>query len=203
QDFIDNNKVVIKNNHTSFTFGFNAGVFYPSDVNNYIYSWLENKYGSINSGYNLDIYLNLSLSLGFSHKLNKNLEIKPMIELSMAPKIITVYADDIETYSFNKVSPGVLGLFHIPVGKHKHSLFFGGGVLYNFLSFKEFKDSSLGWRAIGGFSFMNHKNFNPQVFMGWDQAIGKATNNSYNSYINSNSIDLDYSSFKIGTYLNF
>lgn len=204
----NNNQIVVKTNHVSFSLGVNFGIFYPTDVNNYIEDVM---FGSSYSGdyyssydtYNTELYLNMSLSLGLGYRISEFFELKPMVEFSAAPKVVAM-EDDVESYSFNKVSPGVLGIFHIPVGKHKHSFFLGAGPFYNKLSFKEFKDSSLGWRAIAGFSFMNHKSFNPQVYMGWDQAKGTSsqTYTDY-EYFYTYNMDLNYSSFKIGTYLNF
>ncbi len=165
------------------------GFYNPEDVN----AWIENDLGSyyITSGTS-DLILNINMGIGFGFRFFNLVEIQPLIEYSVSPKVITG-AD--KTYNFTKFSGGMMTNFLAPLSPtKKNSIIIGVGLLSNSMSFEDFSGSSVNPRFQTGVS-INNKRFNPQVIIAYD--LAKTTDDEYEGF------ELDYSSVRIGVNLNF
>jgi hypothetical protein len=178
---------------SSFDFKFfpsiHFGFFNPSDVNAYIENDLSEY--SIEFG-TTDLVMNFNIGLGASLRFFSLFEIQPVFEYSIAPKIISG-AD--ESYSFTKMSGGVIANFLIPLSdSKKHSVVIGAGMLFNQMNFEEFSGTSFNPRFQAGIS-LNNRKFNPQIILAYD--LAKANDSDFEDF------ELDYSSVRIGVNLNF
>ena len=181
-----------KEKNLYFGIGFGFGFFYPSDVNDYIKA--NTKDIIITSGIE-DLFLNLVGRVSLTYRINKTIDISLIGEYAWAPKYISVSGGDDEYFHFDRVSPGFIAKFHIPIGSGKHSIFLAPGLLYNFMKFEEFKANAIGARLEAGLSF-NFGKFNLQPFICYDYI--KATDNSYIP-----EFELNYSGAQIGVDFNF
>ena len=164
------------------------GFFYPDDVNSYIANDLS---GYIITQGTSDLILNINLGMGFGFRFANLFEIQPIVEYSIAPKII-INID--KSYSFNKFSGGIMANFLIPVASNrKHSIIIGGGMFYHNMTFEKFSGNTIDPRFQAGFSINNNR-FNPQIILSVDLAKTEADNNEY--------FELDYTSVRIGVNLN-
>lgn len=171
-----------------FGVGIDIGGFYPSDVNDYIDSHLPS--GETSFGFR-GVYANFGLHLALDYKIYKNWEFQWVTEGVMAPKYVVSNVGD---YYFNfwRISTGIMGNFHVPINSTgKHSIYFGVGPIFHYMTFKEYAAATVGPRVQIGFSLNNYK-FNPQVYLAADYA-------SANDY----GFNLNYSSIKIGLNANF
>lgn len=177
----------------SFQFNFfpsvHIGFFNPEDVNDYIANDL--------SGYSItmgttDLILSFNLGLGVGFRFANLVEIQPIVEYSIAPKII---ANIDKSYSFSKFSGGMMANFLVPLADdRKHSIILGAGMFYNNLKFEEFTGNTIDPRFQAGFSLNNNK-FNPQILLSVDLAKTEADDHEY--------FELNYTSVRIGVNLNF
>lgn len=183
---IDNKKIHIKPG-----IGFGFGIFYPTGINEYIEKDLSN-YLTVNESLYMNYFLRGSLGIQFS----RNFELKPVIETAIAPKI--VFGAD-KSYLFGRVSPGILANFHIPLGKSRHSVFLGGGVLYHYMWFKDYSGSTIGPAVQGGVSFRIGRFFNPEVYAGFNYAKTEGNYNGTSGH--ASNLELSYTDFRIGIHL--
>ena len=165
------------------------GFFNPEDVNSRIADDLS---GYTITGGTSDLILSFNLGLGVGFRFANIFEVQPIVEYSIAPKII---ANIDKNYSFSKLSGGLMANLLIPIAANrKHSIIVGGGMLYNSMSFENYSGSSINPRFQIGLS-MNNNKFNPQILLSADFAKTTAKENE--------NFELDYTSFRIGVNLNF
>lgn len=185
-----NTNVITENRvekHFYFGIGFGFGFFYPGDVNDYI-KYYTNNY-MITSGVE-DLVLNFVGRVSFTYRINKTIDLSLIGEYAWAPKIILVSGGTDEYFHFDRITPGFIAKFHVPIGSGKHSIFFAPGLLYNFMKFEQYKANGIGARLEVGLSFNFRKN-NIQPFVCYDFA--KATDDRY--YV---PFELNYSGVQIG-----
>ncbi len=171
----------------------NFGIFTnPSDVNTYIVNDLSDYI--ITSGTS-DVILNFNLGLGVGFRFYNIVEVQPIFEYSLGPKIIL----GAKSYNFNKSSAGIMTNFMIPLNsERKHSIIVGGGAFYNMITFEEYSGNTIAPRAQLGYSINNNK-FNPQIIIAYDMANAKADTADENG----DAFMLNYSSVRIGINLCF
>ncbi len=192
---VQSQETTAKTNAVYPTFGVGIGFFNPEDVNEYI------KY-SLPSGYisefgTEDIFMLIDLHAGITFRM-KRFDVSAMLEYDIAPKFIIIEGADNQTYVFSRVAPGITANIYIPVGTGRHALFLGGNVNYSFMSFKDFRASSPGFKIQAGFS-MQFGNFNLQPFGAFNYASGTDSDNSAwgKDFI------LNYTNGQVGVYLSF
>ena len=130
--------------HFYFEIGLGFGFFYPDDVNDYIKYYTENYL--ITSGIE-DLFLNLVGRVSFTYRINKTNDLSLIGEYAWAPKYILVSRGDDKYFHFDRVSPGFISKFNIPISSGRNSIFFAPGLLYNFMKFEEYKANAIGARA--------------------------------------------------------
>jgi hypothetical protein len=196
----------VKHKIFSLGIGFNFGFFVSediTDVNSHIYQKtkaeeIEN-WGS-SSVIRSDTLMYLSLVPRFTINIMpiRYLMIQILGEVAWGPKFVIDVMGESHTYNFMRYSPGLILNAYLPLGStKKHSLFLGGGVLYNFLEFEGYEANSIGGRGQFGYR-VDWTSLALEVFVAYDYARGES--GEYNPYI-GREMTLDYSSFLIG--LNF
>ena len=141
------------------------------------------------------MFLNFVGRASFTYRINKTIDISLIGEYAWAPKLILVSGGDDEYFHFDRISPGFIPKFHLPIGSGKHSIFFAPGLLYNFMKFEKYKANGFGARLEIGFSFNPGKK-NIQPFVCYD--FSKAIDDSY--YYE---FELNYSGVQIGVDFSF
>jgi hypothetical protein len=171
------------------SFGFGIGGFNPAGVNEYINNDLS---GFITTNAELYLYEEIHFSLNFKFKW---FDISPIAEYAIGPKVV-VGAD--RSYFFNRLSPGVLANFFIPMGSSgKNALFIGGGAQYHMMSFEDFKGNTPGYRIQLGFD-LQFGRVNMQPILAFNLANAK---NILPSDFNNR--DLNYTGGQIGINISF
>jgi len=149
------------------------------------------------SNYNIikgttDVIMSFNLGLGVGLRFANLVEVQPLLEYSLAPKVISG-AD--KNYNFNKFSGGAIANFLIPLSANrKNSILVGAGIMYNSMSFDEFSASGINPRFQIGYSINNNR-FNPQIILAADLAKGKDEKHE--------NFELNYTSIRFGVNLNF
>jgi hypothetical protein len=174
------------------SFGVSFGFFNPKNVNNYIKYDLSNNNVITSTTSNMFSYYEgqggLTLKLKF-------IDIRGFAEFATAPKLIIVTNGDSRSYFFNRTTLGASADFFIPLGTSKHSLFFGGGLTYNFLKFEGFRASDPGFRIQAGASLQFGK-FNLQPYARFNYAKAE-------DKLSLGHFDLNYTGGQIGFIFSF
>jgi hypothetical protein len=137
------------------------------------------------------LVVNYAGRVSLTYRFSKTIDLSLIAEYAIAPKYI--YGYDI-FYHFDRLSPGLIAKFHIPVKSGQNSIFFAPGLLYHSMKYEEFKANTLGFRLETGLSF-NFSKVNLQPFISY--YFAKAIDNSYYEF------ELDYSGIQIGVDFNF
>ncbi len=174
-----------------FGIGFGIGFFYPGDVNDYI---LDNTSNLLITNGVADIVTNIVGRVSLTYRINSSVDLSLIGEFAWAPKYLVLSVGDDLYFNFNRVSPGLIAKFHIPIKSGQNSIFFAPGLLYNTMKFEEFKGSALGFRLETGLSF-NFNRVNLQPFISYDFA--NATAENYPDF------ELNYSGIQFGVDFNF
>jgi hypothetical protein len=175
----------------SFGLGLGYGIFYPSELNEYI----QDDYA--NRGYELtnsDMYLYFRGNASLTFRPVWRFELVGTAEFAAAPKMLVMDTGGTESYSFNRFSPGVLANLHFRVGS-RHSIFIGAGGMRHGMKFKSMEASKMGLRTQVGFS-LNFKKINPRVIVGADLLSAAKTDGI-------TPIELNYNSGFMGIGINF
>lgn len=151
------------------SFGVAIGFFNPKGVNNFIKNDLSSN--NIVTTTSSDMFAYYEAHGGLTLKI-KFIGISGFAEYATSPKWIIVTNGSSRSYYFNRTTLGVSTDFFIPLGTSKHSIFFGGGITYNFLKFKAFKASDPGFRIQAGASLQFGK-FNLQPYARFNYAKAK------------------------------
>ena len=177
--------------------GFGLGVFYPTEINDYIKDDLSDYITT-----NADLYANFFLRGSFGIQFNRYFVLEPVLEFAIAPKII-IGADG--SYIFGRVSPGILANFHIPVSNGKHSVFLGGGALFHYMWFEDYSGSTIGPAIQGGISLNFGKSLNPEAYAGvnFARTQGKYNGSIYIDHPGPPELQLAYTDFHLGLRVNF
>jgi hypothetical protein len=122
--------------------------FGPSGVNKYIKDYLDSKNITIQGGFS-EIIMNLNAKLGLKYKVNENLGLSGVVDFAIAPKFVAVSNGNSESFSFNRVSPGVICDFCFD-NKSGNKYIVGAGLFDNFMSFKDYSASAIGFRLQAG-----------------------------------------------------
>ncbi len=188
-----NEKAIIKENGVFWGVGIGIGVFYPDDVNDYIKSASSNM--QIEESVT-DMFMNYVGRLSVSYKVNKKLTFTFLNEYGLAfTFLIDTGNEEIKTFSFIRVSPGLLTKIHFPIKSGRHSLYIAPGINYHFMKFEEYKANGIGGKLQFGFS-LNFRKSSLQPFFSIDYA--NATDNSHTVPFN-----LNYSGLQWGVDYNF
>ena len=185
-----------------FGFGFGIGFFGPQDISDYIEADLKINHGAY-STWNTTLYMNLVGSVAMTYSPSQKIDIVGTCEYAWGPKYVTGID---EYYHFDRVSVGGLCNYNIPIMSGRHALFFGGGLLYHYMTFKEFNSGTVGPRIQAGVNFRFGK-LNPQVCLSFDYAVANAektetyTYYSWN-YTQTSKIKLNYSGILLNIKLN-
>ncbi len=174
--------------------GFGIGIFYPSDVNDYINDDMAGYYQQAGT-YNMFLYLGLHGSLTYKIKW---FDMAGIAEYAIAPKFIFISnTSEIITYNFHRFSPGLLANFHIPMKSERHEFLLGGGAQYHWMKFEDFKGENI------GFMFQAGVNFNlSKVILQPHLAVNLAKAEGVNTQ-GHNNCDLNYSGVQIGLNIFF
>lgn len=186
-----------KEKNLYFGIGFGFGFFYPGDVNDYIDADTKDislTYGTFN------IFMNIVGRASLTYRINKTIDLSLIGEYAWAPKYISVTGGGNKYFHFDRITPGFIAKFHIPIGSGKHSIFLAPGLLYSFMKFEEFKADAIGARLEAGLSF-NFRKFNLQPFICYDYV--KAKDDTYYNDIYNYKFELNYSGAQIGVDFNF
>lgn len=192
---VKSQETTAKSNAVYPTFGVGFGFFHPEDVNDYIEYSLPSGY--ISEYGTEDIFMLIDLHAGITFRM-KRFDISAMLEYDIAPKFIIIEGADNQTHVFSRVAPGITANIYIPVGTGRHAFFLGGNVNYSFMSFKDFRASSPGFKLQLGFS-MQFGKFNLQPFGAFNYASGKDTDNA----AWGKDFSLNYTNGQVGVYLSF
>ncbi|MCF8372887.1 MAG: hypothetical protein K9H64_14790 [Bacteroidales bacterium] len=176
-----------------FGVGFGFGIFYPSDVNDYIAASTSDI--DITEGVT-DLFLNYVGRLSLTYRPNRVIDFSLIAEYAWSPKLVVVDDGSIDYFHFDRFSPGMLAKLHIPVGSGRHSIFMAPGLLINNMKFEEFKASSVGPRLEAGFNF-NFGKTTLQPFVCFDYAKAVDDFNGYNEF------ELNYTGVQIGVDFSF
>jgi hypothetical protein len=170
-------------------FGIGIGGFNPVGVNEYIDRDLTN-YITINT--DLYMYETANFFLNFKFKW---FDVTPLVEYAIGPKIVVGGNGN---YFFNRLSPGVLADFFIPMGRSgKNAFFIGGGAQLHMMSFEGYEGQTIGYRAQMGFDIQFGKS-NVQPYLAFN--LAKATDVIFS---NTSNRDLDYTGGQIGVNFSF
>ncbi len=170
-------------------FGIGIGIFNPAGVNEYITNDLSN-YITINT----DLYMYESINFFLNFKF-KWFDVTPLVEYAIGPKIVIGGKGN---YFFNRLSPGALANFFIPIGNSgKNALFIGGGAQLHMMTFEGYEASTIGYRAQFGFD-MQFGSTNLQPYLAFN--LAKATDVITINYSNR---DLDYTGGQLGILISF
>lgn len=176
-------------------FGVGFGFFGPGDVNDYI----EEDLGSYAIEYGTKkIFAYYELHAGLTFRTSK-IDFTALFEFAMAPKLILVTgSDDNISYFFNRLSPGTIFNYYIPVGSGRNNMFIGGGVHYHFMRVEDFKSGNVGFRIQAGVD-LTFGRFNLQPYGAFQYAKAQDKNSSmyYESF------ELNYTGGQIGVFLSF
>ena len=174
------------------TFGVSVGFFNPKNVNDFIKNDLSNN--NVVTTTSSDMFAYYEVHGGLTFKI-KFVDISGFAEYATSPKWIIVTNGSSRTYFFNRTTLGVSTNFFIPLGTSKQSIFFGGGITYNFLKFKGFKASDPGFRIQAGASLQFGKfNLQPYARFNYAKSSDKLTFGSFN---------LNYTGGQIGFIFSF
>lgn len=169
-------------------FGIGIGVFNPEGVNAYIRNDL--------SGYitmNADLYMYESVNLFLNIK-TRWVDITPLIEYAIGPKVVI---GGNGSYFFNRLSPGVLANFFIPVGMSgKNAVFIGGGAQMHMMTFEGYEGNDLGFRFQLGYD-LQFGNFNLQPHLAFN--VAKTIGESPTAGL----LDMNYTGGQIGVNMSF
>jgi hypothetical protein len=172
--------------------GISFGFFNPKDVNSFIKHDLSSN--SIIATGTSDIFMYYDLHGGLTLRI-KWLDINGFLEYALAPKWIIVTNGSSRTYFFNRTTFGATSNFYIPLGEGRHAIFFGGGVHYNILTFKNYSASKPGFRIQAGASFQFGKlNIQPYTAFNYVKAIDIS---------NTGDFVMNYTGGQIGVMLSF
>ncbi len=179
----------------SVHFGFFTGA---DDVNEYIKEDLSN--ASVEFG-TTDLIMNFTLGVGVGFRFANLVELQPIVEYSLGPKIISGGVS--KTYNFNKFSGGMMANFMIPISyNRKSSILVGAGMFYNNMKFEGYSGNAINPRFQVGFS-LNNNRFNPQILLALDLAKFEPDDPNPPLTMELNTFELNYSSFRVGVNLNF
>jgi hypothetical protein len=174
------------------SFGVSAGFFNPKSVNNFIKNDLS--YNNLVTSTSSDMFAYYEAHGGLTLKI-RFLDVSGFMEYATSPKWIIVTNGSSRSYYFNRTTLGASTNFFIPLGTSRHSIFFGGGITYNFLKFKGLKASDPGFRLQAGASLQFGKfNLQPYASFNYARASDKLTYGSF---------DLNYTGGQIGFIFSF
>ena len=119
-------------NKVNFGFGGGFGVIYPEDVNSFLGDYFDD--ALFTDGFP-EILFYLHGNLNLQYFVNRKFELCSELTGCWAPKYISGVEPDY--YYASAVSPGLIANYHfLSKKKENNSVFIGGGVNYNFLTFK-------------------------------------------------------------------
>ena len=178
------------------SFGLSYGFFDPKDVNAFIKNDLSSHSIASTSG-TTDIFSYFEVRGGITVKM-KRIDFNGIGEYAGAPKVVLVTNGNSRTYYFSRTTIGAVSDFFIPLGSSgKSSLFFGGGVLYNFMKFKSYTASSPGFRLQAGVSLQFGKfNLEPNLAFNYAKATKHITNDDFVMNYTGGQISLIFSFHK-------
>lgn len=127
-----------------FGLGFGLSFFGPTGVNNNIQNYLDSKGISITSGTS-DIIMNISFKANITYMINESFGLSGLWDMAFAPKVIVVTNGASESFSFNRFSPGAIGEYYFGI-KDNRKFVLGAGILYNFMTFRDYSASGLSYR---------------------------------------------------------
>lgn len=128
----ENNEIEILK-RTNFGLGLGIGGFYPENVNDYVSDYFDAKNYEFNFGFP-QFAMFFSANFNVQYFITSNIELNADLTGSWAPKLIS---EEPKYYHFSALSPGIVANYHFENKRDKtKSYFVGGGVNYNFLSFK-------------------------------------------------------------------
>jgi outer membrane protein W len=172
----------------SFVLSGGLSFFGPSGVNKYIKEYLDSKSITVQAGFS-DIIMNLNAKLGLKYLVNENLGLSGVLDFAIAPKYISVANGSSESFSFNRVSPGVICDYYIGSASGNKYIV-GAGIFDNFMTFKDFSASAIGVRLQAGKNIKVGNNIVNLLFVVNLMPSVSATNAG-------ESIDLNYTDFGI------
>ncbi|MDD5309240.1 MAG: hypothetical protein PHU25_18150 [Deltaproteobacteria bacterium] len=192
--------------------GVSFGFFDPGDVNTYIEDYVGSLSATTESGFS-DMIMNIVPRVTLDFAPIEYVQIQAVGEVGWGPKIVSVVGGDSESFNYMRYSVGGMVNGHIPVRDGRNSVYLGAGVLYNWLSFEEFKASTPGYRGQVGFRFYLER-FVPEVFVAFDyiraetgkpMSVEKIPNpdGTFTTVESSKKMTLDYTSFLVGANFYF
>ena len=175
-------------------FGIGIGFFNPKGVNEYINYELSSYYQQFGT---FDMFMYYELNGSVTLKI-KQLDVTALAAYAISPKFIIISnTSDIKTYTYSRLSPGILANYYIPFGTGRYSLFIGGGAQFHHLKFKEFNGNNIGIRLQVGLNLkFGNTNMQPHIALN----LAKVKDGMI---VNSELYDLNFTGGQVGINLIF
>jgi hypothetical protein len=192
-----------KHGHFQVGAGFGFGIFFPSEINDYMSEYFDDHDISLNYG-STELFMNLGGRIFMGYQTKFNLGIEAFLEGAVAPKSVKVTNGSDFAYSMNRMSPGAKLYYSIPVSR-VFKIIVGAGPTYNRLKFtldgnKLFEQKGVIGTKVGIAFQFNARHFAPRVAIDYDMIKGNAK--YIDNYGAQRSIEMNYSGIQIGLCLS-
>ena len=151
--------------------GLSLGIFYPSEVNNYMERWLDNQGTVVSKSGFTGMFINIVPRVTMEFLPIEYVGIEVLGELGWGPKIISIEGGDSKIFSFVRYSVGGAVNGYIPLSGGRKAIKLGVGGLFHHMSFEGFSTNTVGFRAQAGYRIYQ-RIFTPEIFAAFDYAKG-------------------------------
>jgi len=176
--------------------GGGLGGIYPKGIHRYVDHWVDSQPGITVSeeGFS-EMVLSFVPDVSLVYAPIEYVQFELFGELGWAPKILSIQGGNGHVFNFLRLSPGAMALLNIPFNDYENSIFFGGGVEYDWMTFEGAGGDTMGIRAKAGWR-MNDRHATMEAF-------GAFLYSKAETQLGGESLELDYTSVILGANFYF